>query len=121
MREPGTVRRSAFRDTKKTPPPNPLPYKERGRRRDAVLPAPPLLVGEGVGGRGFLRVFTVHRSRAGSIVARGSLRSRGERRCAPKNGNGLVPAVLPPSVLVKYALRVAHAGWERDSARGSRR
>src|SRR6266536_3954453 len=37
-----------------TPPPNPLPEAERGRRRDVVLLAPPLLAGEGVGG-GVLR------------------------------------------------------------------
>src|SRR6266545_2361772 len=37
----------------KTPPPNPLPYKERGRRRETVWLAPPLRCGEGVGGRGF--------------------------------------------------------------------
>src|SRR6266545_2338598 len=37
----------------KTPPPNPLPCKVRGRRKDAVWLAPPLRCGEGVGGRGF--------------------------------------------------------------------
>src|SRR6266536_4562143 len=41
----------------KTPPPNPLPATERGRRRETVWLAPPLLAGEGVGGRGFPRAM----------------------------------------------------------------
>ena len=37
----------------KTPPPNPLPATERGSKPNSLSSSPPLLVGEGVGGRGF--------------------------------------------------------------------
>src|SRR6266545_8163269 len=39
--------------SRKTPPPNPLPYKGEGEKQRRVWLAPPLLLGEGVGGRGF--------------------------------------------------------------------
>src|SRR6266545_2662807 len=41
----------------RTPPPNPLPATERGRRRDVLWLAPPLRCGEGVGGGGCALTF----------------------------------------------------------------
>src|SRR6266542_1327744 len=78
---------------RKTPPPNPLPCKERGSKPNGISSSPPPRSGEGVGGRGFHRALRVEislfpkRRPVGSIPPRCKPHQRGRKRSNRKAGS----------------------------------